>query len=77
MPDTRLPVVSLPDDLIAALTDLRHALHRAPEISGQEERTAARIASELRDLGADQLWTGLGATVSPQRSTALGLVLPS
>ncbi|MCG7573740.1 amidohydrolase [Phaeobacter sp. CNT1-3] len=60
MSDTRLPVVSLPDDLIAALTDLRHALHRAPEISGQEEGTAARIAAELRDLGADQLWTGLG-----------------
>nr|WP_217359398.1 amidohydrolase [Ruegeria arenilitoris] len=39
---------------------LRHELHQAPELSGQEEQTAARIAGELRDRGADQVLTGIG-----------------
>ncbi|SFI41290.1 amidohydrolase [Jannaschia pohangensis] len=48
-----------PDDL-AALIALRRDLHRHPELSGQEGRTAARIAALLSDLGADDLVTGLG-----------------
>ncbi|MDB2407889.1 amidohydrolase [Jannaschia sp.] len=43
----------------AALTALRRALHRRPEVSGCEARTAARIATELRALGADTV-TDLG-----------------
>jgi amidohydrolase len=45
---------------IASLIDLRHAMHRAPELSGHEAATAARIAGLLRSLGADQVLTGLG-----------------
>ncbi len=42
------------------LTDLRHELHRHPEVSGAESATAERIASELTTLGADRIWRGLG-----------------
>ncbi len=45
---------------IDALTKLRHELHAQPEISGEEARTAERIAEEMRNAGADQIWTGLG-----------------
>ncbi|HBZ43775.1 MAG TPA: amidohydrolase [Maritimibacter sp.] len=45
---------------VARLTELRHALHRRPEISGEERMTAARIAAELEDLGADRIWRDLG-----------------
>ncbi|AAV95372.1 amidohydrolase [Ruegeria pomeroyi] len=48
-----------PGDL-ARLTALRHALHRAPEISGAEARTAATVAGLLREMGADRVLTGLG-----------------
>lgn len=47
-------------DTLARLTRLRHELHQYPEISGQEEQTAARIADELRARGADQILTGIG-----------------
>lgn len=50
----------LTDPQIAALTALRHDLHRRPEISGEESATAERITQELRALGADRIWTGLG-----------------
>ncbi len=45
---------------IKDLTALRHALHRRPEISGEEALTAARIAQELEALGADRIWRGFG-----------------
>ena len=45
---------------IATLTALRHELHRRPEISGEERETAKRITQELTELGADQIWQGLG-----------------
>lgn len=51
---------SLTNSDIASLTDLRRALHRAPELSGHEAATAARIAGVLRGLGADQIITGFG-----------------
>ena len=47
---------------IAELVDLRRALHRAPELSGHEVATAARMAALMRDLGADQVLTGIGGT---------------
>jgi amidohydrolase len=47
-------------DLIAELTALRRDLHRMPEISGEEERTAARMSVWLRDCGADEVIEGLG-----------------
>ena len=36
---------------IAELTDFRHHLHRHPEVSGQEEWTAAEVVAALRALG--------------------------
>ena len=42
------------------LTDFRRALHRAPEISGEEEKTAATIVSALQMLNPDEIITGLG-----------------
>ncbi|KJS08523.1 MAG: peptidase M20 [Hoeflea sp. BRH_c9] len=46
--------------LLPQLVALRHDLHRAPEISGEESRTAARIAEQMAALQPDQLITGLG-----------------
>jgi amidohydrolase len=43
-----------------ALIALRHALHRAPEVSGAERETAATIAAFLRALHPDALLTGIG-----------------
>lgn len=50
----------LSQDQIMTLTALRHALHRRPEVSGDEAETARRIVQELTALGADQIWSGLG-----------------
>ena len=43
----------------SALIELYHDLHRHPEVSGQEERTAGIIANQLRDLGLE-VKTGIG-----------------
>ncbi|WP_193177288.1 amidohydrolase [Oricola nitratireducens] len=48
------------ETLIAELTALRRNLHCAPEISGEEEETAARMAQWLHDCDADDIVTGLG-----------------
>lgn len=45
-------------DLVQAVA-LRHALHRAPELSGQEAETAAHVAALMRALGAE-VTEGLG-----------------
>lgn len=45
---------------VAELTDWRRALHRLPEVSGQEAQTAATVVQALRGLGPDQIVTGLG-----------------
>jgi amidohydrolase len=45
------------------LTELiawRHELHRRPELSGQEEKTAQSVQALLHATGADQVVTGLG-----------------
>jgi amidohydrolase len=46
------------EDLVA----LRRALHRAPEVSGEEHQTAARISSLLEQTRPDQLLTHVGGT---------------
>ena len=51
---------SLSDDDIAELTNWRRDLHRHPELSGEEERTAATVAAMLRQTDPDRLVTGLG-----------------
>lgn len=45
---------------IDELTDLRHELHRFPEVSGQEQATAARIYKAIQTLAPTETLTGLG-----------------
>ena len=45
---------------IVELTDFRHRLHRHPEVSGQEEWTAAQVVHALRTLRPNRIITGLG-----------------
>jgi amidohydrolase len=45
---------------VEELVALRHHLHRHPEVSGQEEWTAAQVLAELQPLRPDQVLTGLG-----------------
>jgi len=40
----------------------RRHLHRHPELSFREERTAAWIADRLREIGCDEVRTGVGGT---------------
>ncbi|WP_353184719.1 amidohydrolase [Bosea sp. (in: a-proteobacteria)] len=42
------------------LVDLRHRLHRRPEISGEERETAATIVDFLEPTRPDRIVTGLG-----------------
>jgi amidohydrolase len=51
---------ALTDDQFAYLCALRQELHQMPEVSGEEEQTAARIVRELERAGADRIWTGFG-----------------
>ena len=46
--------------MTSRLVALRHALHEAPEISGEEVMTAGHIAGFVEALGPDQLVNGLG-----------------
>jgi len=45
---------------IETLIALRRELHRTPELSGEEEQTAARVVSELTRFQPDEILTGLG-----------------
>jgi amidohydrolase len=47
-------------DTIRKLTDLRHHLHRNPELSGQELQTAETITEFLETLHPDAILTGIG-----------------
>ena len=47
------------EGLRPALVDVRRDLHRHPELSGSEERTAARVAARLTQLGLE-VRTGVG-----------------
>lgn len=45
---------------ITDLIDWRHALHRNPEVSGEEEETATAVVDFLRPSKPDKILTGLG-----------------
>jgi len=47
-------------EALERLTRLRHDLHRIPEVSGQEARTAAVITEFLGQAAPDEILTGLG-----------------
>jgi amidohydrolase len=48
--------------ILPELVELRHTLHREPELSGQEHATARRLATVLQAQSPDQLLTELGGT---------------
>ncbi len=52
--------MSLTNQDIADLVAFRRDLHRFPEISGEEEKTAARVVDFLADTRPDEILTGLG-----------------
>lgn len=52
-------IVRVTESLTPELVALRRDVHQHPELSGREERTAARIADELRALGLE-VRTGVG-----------------
>ncbi len=45
---------------IVQLTEFRHALHRQPEVSGEEAATARAVAASLAQSSPDEIVTGLG-----------------
>ncbi|RWB75408.1 MAG: amidohydrolase [Mesorhizobium sp.] len=45
---------------IVELTEWRRKLHRQPEISNEEEKTAREVVDFLADTGPDKVLTGLG-----------------
>lgn len=49
----RAPAPGVPSGVLARAAELYVALHRDPELSGAEERTAARFAAALRGAGLD------------------------
>jgi len=54
------PDMSLTNSDIAELTEFRRALHAAPEISGEEERTAETVRSFLSGTAPDKVFQRLG-----------------
>jgi metal-dependent amidase/aminoacylase/carboxypeptidase family protein len=62
-----------------ALTEWRRDLHRHPELSYEEHRTADLVARRLRDFGCDEVVEGIGRTgvvgVIRGRSSASGRVV--
>lgn len=52
--------MKLSADQIERLTEIRHGLHAAPELSGAERQTAGHIALCLESLRPDNIVTGLG-----------------
>lgn len=49
-------------EVLEQLIAWRHELHQAPELSGAEVETAARIAKWVAAFGPDQILSGLGGT---------------
>ena len=53
-------------DRTAAVTDrvvaLRHDFHASPELGNREFKTAAKVATRLRELGFDEVQTGIAYT---------------
>jgi hippurate hydrolase len=50
------------DELFDSVVEIRRTLHRHPELSGEEHATARRVAKRLRELGLDDVQTGINGT---------------
>jgi amidohydrolase len=55
-------LLKVPRGVLSAAKRLREDFHRHPELAYEEERTAARVAAFLRDVGLDEVRTGVGET---------------
>lgn len=47
-------------DQLPKAASIRHHLHQNPELSDKEEQTSALVAERLREIGLDEVRTGLG-----------------
>src|SRR3569832_1448763 len=54
------PTMTLTNRDIVELTEWRRKLHRRPEISNEEEKTAEEVVAFLADTGPDKVLTGRG-----------------
>lgn len=54
--------MSLTEKQFSSLVEMRHALHRAPDLSGDEARTAASIVTYLKASEPDSLICDLGGS---------------
>ena len=50
------------DQDLERFATFRRDIHAHPELKFEEERTAARVAEALREMGADEVLTGMGGT---------------
>lgn len=59
-----MPEVESIDSIVASLlpeiTELRHHLHRNPELSDREQETSVTVAKRLRACGLDEVHAGVG-----------------
>ncbi len=46
--------------ILPEIVETRHHLHQNPELSYQEQNTSALVAKRLRDIGMDEVRTGVG-----------------
>ena len=57
-----MPIKNRFAELLPEITAWRHDFHQHPELLFDVQRTAARVASLLRDFGCDQVVEGIGRT---------------
>jgi amidohydrolase len=57
-----MPVVNRIADMAGEIAAWRHEFHRHPELRYEEHWTSAKVAETLRNLGVDEVATGLGRT---------------
>ena len=55
-------------DVAPKVIEWRRDIHQHPELSNREFRTAEKVAAHLRDLGIDEVHTGVAHTTA--RSTS-------
>ena len=60
MSDTTAAILSATQRILPEIVSLRHHLHQNPELSGQEQETAALVAERLRAWGLENVQTDVG-----------------
>jgi hippurate hydrolase len=74
-----MPVINRFADFQSDLVEIRHDLHRNPELLYEVHRTASTVADQLKSYGLDEVVTGIGRTgvvgVIRGRKTGSGRVI--